>query len=119
VVAAGLTPTQLADSITVKLKKYISDPRVTVVVTAMNSQKIYLLGEVMHPGPTLLQPNMTVLQALASAGFSQFANTKGIYILRSENGKQQKIPVHYRELLKGEGINQSIVLKPGDTIVVP
>jgi len=119
VVASGLTPTQLADSITVKLKKYISDPRVTVVVTAMNSQKIYLLGEVLHPGPTLLQPNMTVLQALASAGFSQFANTKGIYILRSENGKQQKIPVHYRELLKGEGINQSIVLKPGDTIVVP
>jgi polysaccharide export outer membrane protein len=111
VVASGLTPTQLADSIT--------DPRVTVVVTAMNSQKIYLLGEVLHPGPTLLQPNMTVLQALASAGFSQFANTKGIYILRSENGKQQKIPVHYRELLKGEGINQSIVLKPGDTIVVP
>src|ERR1700751_2491353 len=119
VAAAGLTPTQLADSITKQLKKYISDPRVTVVVTAMNSQKIYLLGEVLHPGPTPLQPNMTVLQALASAGFSQFANTKGIYILRSENGKQQKIPVHYRELLKGEGINQSIVLKPGDTIVVP
>lgn len=119
VMAAGLTPTQLADSITTKLKKYIADPRVTVVVTAMNSQKVYLLGEVLHPGPTALQPNMTVLQALASAGFSQFANTKGIYILRSENGKQQKIPVHYRELLKGEGINQSIVLKPGDTIVVP
>jgi len=119
VMAAGLTPTQLADSITTKLKKYIADPRVTVVVTAMNSQKIYLLGEVLHPGPTPLQPNMSVLQALASAGFSQFANTKGIYILRSENGKQQKIPVHYRELLKGEGINQSIILKPGDTIVVP
>jgi polysaccharide export outer membrane protein len=119
VVAAGLTPTQLADSITIKLKKYISDPRVTVVVTAMNSQKIYVIGEVLHPGSTLLQPNMTVLQALASSGFSQFANTKGIYILRSENGKQQKIPVHYRELLKGESINQNVVLKPGDTIVVP
>ena len=119
VVAAGLTPTQLADSITTKLKKYIADPRVTVVVTAMNSQKIYVIGEVLHPGSTLLQPNMTVLQALASSGFSQFANTKGIYILRSENGKQQKIPVHYRELLKGESINQNVVLKPGDTIVVP
>lgn len=119
VVAAGLTPTQLADSITTRLKKYIADPRVTVVVTAMNSQKIYVIGEVLHPGSTLLQPNMTVLQALASSGFSQFANTKGIYILRSENGKQQKIPVHYRELLKGESINQNIVLKPGDTIVVP
>ncbi|HST10686.1 MAG TPA: polysaccharide biosynthesis/export family protein [Terriglobales bacterium] len=119
VVAAGLTPTQLAESITTKLKKYISDPRVTVVVTAMNSQKIYILGEVLHPGTSALTPNMTVLQALASSGFSQFANTKGIYILRAENGKQQKIPVHYRELLKGEGINQNIILKPGDTIVVP
>jgi polysaccharide biosynthesis/export protein len=119
VVAAGLTPTQLADSITTKLKKFISDPRVTVVVTAMNSQKLYILGEVLHPGATVLQPNMTVLQALASAGFTQFANTKGIYLLRNDNGKQQKIPVHYRELIKGESIDQNLVLKPGDTIVVP
>lgn len=117
--AAGLTPTQLADSITDKLKKYISDPRVTVVVTAMNSQKIYILGEVLHPGATMLQPNMTVLQALASAGFTQFANTKGIYLLRSDSGKQQKIAVHYRELLKGESIDQNLALRPGDTIVVP
>ena len=119
VVAAGLTPTQLADAITTRLKKFIADPRVTVVVTAMNSQKIYVLGEVLHPGSTTLQPNMTVLQALASAGFTQFANTKGIYILRTENGKQQKIAVHYRSLIKGESIDQNVVLKPGDTIVVP
>src|SRR6201993_294606 len=84
VVAAGLTPTQLADSITIKLKKYLSDPRVTVVVTAMNSQKVYVMGEVAHTGPMALQPNMTVLQALASAGFTQFANTKGIYVLRMD-----------------------------------
>jgi polysaccharide biosynthesis/export protein len=119
VVASGLTPTQLADSITTRLKKYISDPRVTVVVTAMNSQKIYVLGEVLHPGTLLLQPNMSVLQALASAGFTPFANTKGIYILRNENGKQQKIPVHYRSLIKGEAVDQNLILKPGDTIVVP
>jgi polysaccharide export outer membrane protein len=119
VAASGLTPTQLADSITTRLKKYISDPRVTVVVTAINSQKIYVLGEVLHPGTSPLQPNMTVLQALASSGFTQFANTKGIYILRTENGKQQKIPVHYRSLLKGEGVDQNLTLKPGDTIVVP
>lgn len=119
VVAAGLTPSQLSDSITTKLKKFIADPHVTVVVTAMNSQKIYILGEVLHPGTTLLQPNMTVLQALASSGFTQFANTKGIYILRNENGKQQKIPVHYRSLIKGEAMDQNLVLKPGDTIVVP
>jgi polysaccharide biosynthesis/export protein len=119
VVAAGLTPTQLADSITTKLKKYIADPRVTVVVTAMNSQRIYVMGEVTHTGTMALQPNMTVLQALASAGFTQFANTKGIYVLRMENGKQQKIPVPYRALIKGDAINQNLILKPGDTIVVP
>jgi len=117
--AAGLTPSQLADSISTKLKKYMSDPRVTVIVTAMNSQKIYVLGEVTHTGTMVLQPNMTVLQALASAGFTQFANTKGIYVLRTENGKQQKIPVNYKALLKGASIDQNLVLKPGDTIVVP
>jgi polysaccharide biosynthesis/export protein len=119
VLAAGLTPTQLADSITSKLKKYIADPRVTVVVTAMNSQKIYVLGEVAHTGSMALHPNMTVLQALASAGFTQFANTKGIYVLRTENGKQQKIAVNYRTLIKGEAIDRNLLLKPGDTIVVP
>ena len=119
VVAAGLTPSQLADSISTKLKKYLADPRVTVIVTAMNSQKIYVLGEVTHTGTMPLQPNMTVLQALASAGFTQFANTKGIYLLRTENGKQQKIPVNYRALLKGASIDQNLVLRPGDTIVVP
>ncbi len=119
VVAAGLTPSQLADSIGTKLKKYLADPRVTVIVTAMNSQKIYVLGEVTHTGTMPLQPNMTVLQALASAGFTQFANTKGIYLLRTENGKQQKIPVNYRALLKGASIDQNLILRPGDTIVVP
>jgi polysaccharide export outer membrane protein len=117
--AAGLTPMQLAASISDKLKKYVSDPRVTVVVTAMNSQRIYMLGEVTHTGAMPLIPNMTVLQALASAGFTQFANTKGIYILRTENGKQQKIPFNYKQVIKGESMEQNIPLKPGDTIVVP
>ena len=66
--AAGLTPQQLAESVTEKLKKYIADPRVTVVVTAINSKRIYLVGEVLHAGATPMLPNMTVLQALSSAG---------------------------------------------------
>jgi polysaccharide export outer membrane protein len=66
-----------------------------------------------------LTPNMTVLQALASAGFTQFANTKGIYVLRVENGKQQKLPVNYKKLIKGQAMDQNIQLKPGDTVVVP
>ncbi|HXM61008.1 MAG TPA: polysaccharide biosynthesis/export family protein [Terriglobales bacterium] len=117
--AAGLSPTQLAASITEKLKRYVADPRVTVIVTQINSQKVYVTGEVLHTGAIQLLPNMTVLQALADAGFTQFANTKGIYVLRDENGRQQKIPVNYKRLVKGQAIDQNIILKPGDTIVVP
>ena len=117
--AAGLTPKQLADSITEKLKKFLADPRVTVVVTQINSKRIYLVGEVLHVGATPMLPNMTVLQALSSAGLNQFANTKRIYVLRTENGKQQKLPVNYRKLVKGEQIEQNYLLQPGDTIVVP
>jgi polysaccharide biosynthesis/export protein len=117
--AAGLTPMQLAASIGDKLKKYITDPHVTVEVTQMNSQRIYVMGEVTHPGAMNRTPDMTVLQALASAGFTQFANTKGIYVLRTESGKQSKLPVNYKKLVKGEDMQQNYVLKPGDTIVVP
>ena len=117
--ASGMTPQQLAASLTEKLKKYIADPHVTVVVTTINSKRIYLVGEVLHTGATALSPNMTVLQALSSAGLNQFAKTKGIYVLRTENGRQQKLPVDYRKIVKGERIEQNYVLKPGDTIVVP
>ena len=117
--AAGLTPMQLANSITEKLKKYVSDPHVTVVVTQMNSKRIYAMGEVLKPGPMNLLPDMTVLQALSATGFTQFANTKGIYVLRNEGGKQTKIPINYKKLIKGEEMDQNLVLKPGDTIVVP
>ena len=117
--AAGLTPLQLKDSITEKLKKFIADPRVTVVVTAMNSQRIFVSGEVLHSGPTPLLPHMTMLQALSQAGFTQFANLKAIYLLRIENGKQEKIPFNYKEVIKGNHPEQNVMLKPGDTVVVP
>jgi len=117
--ADGLTPLQLKDSITEKLKKYIADPRVTVVVTAMNSRRIFVTGEVAHTGPMALLPHMTMLQALAQAGFTQFANLKAIYLLRTENGKQEKYPFNYKEVIKGNHPEQNIALKPGDTVVVP
>jgi len=119
ITAAGLTPLQLRDTIMDKLRKYIADPRVTVVVTGMNSRRVFATGEVTHTGPMTLLPHMTMLQALAQAGFTQFANTKGIYLLRTENGKQQKIPFNYKEVVKGNHPEQNIELKPGDTIVVP
>lgn len=119
ITAAGLTPLQLRDTITEKLKKYIADPRVTVVVTGMNSRRVFVTGEVTHTGPMTLLPHMTVLQALAQAGFTQFANPKAIYLLRTENGNQQKIPFNYKEVVKGNHPEQNIQLRPGDTIVVP
>ncbi len=118
--AAGLTALQLASVITEQLKKFIANPQVTVIVTTVNSQKIYVLGEVLRPGVLPLLPNMTVLQAVASAGgFTQYANEKGVYVLRAENGQQVKHPFNYKEVVKGVNIQQNIVLKPGDTIVVP
>jgi polysaccharide biosynthesis/export protein len=117
--AAGFTPIQLGESVTDKLKKYVADPHVTVVVTQINSKRIYMVGEVAHTGPMSMLPNMTALQALSSAGLTQFANTKRIYVLRMENGRQQKMPVNYRKLVKGEQMEQNYLLRPGDTIVVP
>jgi len=117
--AAGLTPMQLKDSITEKLKKYIADPRVTVVVVAMHSRRVFVTGEVTHPGAMPLLPSMTVLQALATSGFTQFANLKGIYVLRTVNGAQTRLPFNYREVVKGHHPEQNILLKSGDTVVVP
>ena len=89
------------------------------MVTAINSKRVYLVGEVTHSGGMTMLPHMTVLQALSTAGLNQFANTKKIYVLRTQNGKQEKLPVNYRKLVKGEAMEQNYMLQPGDTIVVP
>ena len=82
---------QLTNQITEKLKKFLTDPHVTVTVTAVNSRRVYIIGEVARPGAFPLQPNMTVLQALTSAGGpSPYAKTTKIYMLRTENGVQTK-----------------------------
>ena len=118
--AAGMTPTQLAGDLTTKFKKFVSDPQVTVIVTAINSQRIYILGEASRPGAYPLLPGMTVLQALSSAGgFTIFADLKKIYVLRKEAGKQQKFPFNYKEVIAGKNPDQNIELKAGDQIVVP
>jgi polysaccharide biosynthesis/export protein len=117
--AAGLTPMQLGLNITERLKKYIQDPSVSVVVTAVNSQRIFMIGEVGRVGPLALTPGMTPLQAISAAGgLTTFANSKHIYILRGPQGKQVKIPFNYKLALKGDS-TQLISLQPGDTVVVP
>jgi polysaccharide biosynthesis/export protein len=118
--AAGRTPLQLAADITTGLKKFVTDPQVTVIVTTINSQRVYILGEVARAGAYPLLPNMTVLQALSSGGgFTQFAKLKNIYVLRVEDGKQVKHPFNYKDVIAGKAADQNIVLKAGDTIVVP
>jgi len=118
--AAGLTPMQLSVAISDGLKRFITAPQVTVTVADINSRRVYVTGEVSHAGSFALLPNMTVLQALTSAGgFTQFAKLKNIYILRTVNGKQVTFPFNYKEVVKGHNQEQNILLESGDLIVVP
>jgi polysaccharide export outer membrane protein len=118
--ASGLTALQLSKAIREGLTKYLTSPEVTVTVTEINSRRVYLTGEVARAGAFPLLPNMTVLQALSSAGgFTQFAKLKNIYVLRNEGGKQVKHPFNYKEVVKGKNQEEDILLQPGDVIVVP
>ena len=118
--AAGLTPMELQAEVTKGLKGFISNPQVTIIVTQINSRRVYVLGEVAHPGAFAMLPHMTVLQALSSAGgLGQFAKSSGIYVLRTENGRQVTFPFNYKEVVRGKRADQNITLQPGDTIVVP
>lgn len=118
--ASGLTPMQLADSLTEKLKKYMAQPQVTVIVTQINSQRVYVIGNVARPGAYPLIPGMTMLQALSSAGgFLQFANEKKVFLLRTVNGKQTKFYFNYKDVINGKKESQNLTIEAGDTIVVP
>lgn len=117
--AAGLTPTELGAKLTTDYKKYIQDPLVTVLVQQVNSQRIYIVGEVGRVGPVALTPGMTPIQAIASAGgLTPYANKKRIYILRGPQGNQEKIPFNYKAALKGD-TKQNLTLQPNDTVVIP
>jgi polysaccharide biosynthesis/export protein len=118
--AAGLTAMQLAGVIREGLTKYLMSPQVTVTVTTINSRRVYITGEALRTGALPLLPNMTVLQALSSAGgFTPFARIKDIYVLRIENGRQTKFPFHYKDVVKGKRPEDNILLQPNDVIVIP
>lgn len=117
--ASGQTPEALSKELTEKLSKFISAPKVTVVVQQANSHKIFVVGQVLRPGSYSLLPNMTVLQAISTAGgVSEFGNAKKTMVLRTENGKQTKYPFDYKSAIKGD-VKQIFELKAGDTILVP
>lgn len=118
--ASGLTPLELTSQITQKLKKYYQDPKVSVVVTEIHSKLVFLIGEVNKKGPVEMTSGMTLLEAISSAGgLTDFANAKKIYILRNQDkGSQVRVPVRYKDALKGDS-DSNVALKPGDTIIVP
>jgi len=119
--AAGRTPLKLEVEIASRLKNYISEPEVTVIVQQINSQKFNILGQVNKPGTFVIANSPTVLDAIALAGgFRDFAKQKSIYILRQNaDGTQTRIPFNYKEVVKGQNPAQNIKIQPRDTIVVP
>jgi len=118
--AAGLTPLQLKQSLTEKLKNFIDSPNVSVVVTEANSFKVYVTGEVRTPGVYRLRSETTLLQIIPMAGgFTEWANQKKILIIRKEGGKERRITANYKKILEGEDRGSNVLLKPGDTVIVP
>ena len=118
--AAGLTPDQLRLQLTEAAAKFIEEPTVTVVVKQINSRKVFLTGNVARPGAYALSAPTTVLQLLATAGgVSEFAKSKDIRIMRTENGRAVSYKFNYREVIVGKNLKQDIHLKPGDTVIVP
>jgi polysaccharide export outer membrane protein len=116
----GLTPADVERRITEKLSKVIIAADVTVIVTQVNSKKIYVIGAVKNEGPIPMKYRMTVLQALTEAGgLTDYAKRKKIYVLRAESGRQYRLPFNYEEVIRGERIEQNIWMQADDTLVVP
>lgn len=117
--AAGVQPGELQQQILALAGKYINDPNVTVVVRTVNSRKIYVTGRVADPGTFDLRGPMTVMQALALAGgLTDYADGKNITILR-RGPDSPVLRFNYRDVARGRKLEQNIVLRPGDTVVVP
>ncbi len=118
--AAGQTPAALEKDIASKLKNYISEPEVTVMVQQVNSQKFNILGQVVRPGAYVIANSPTVLDAIALAGgFRDFAKQKSIYVLRQGPDGETRLPFNYKDVAQGKNMSQNIKLQPRDTIIVP
>jgi len=118
--AAGLTPEALKAAIRTAASKLIEDPAITVIVRQINSRKVFITGQVTTPGAHVLTGPLTVMQLISLAGgLTEFAKKKDITVMRTENGKQVVLPFNYNDVAKGKNLAQNVVLKPGDTVVVP
>jgi polysaccharide export outer membrane protein len=118
--AAGKTIDQLTAEIVERLNKYIPSPVVTVTLQENLGNRIYVTGRVVKPGVYLVNQDVTVTQALAMAGgLTPFAELKEIKILRREGDIERAIPFNYKQVQRGERLEQNIILRPGDTVLVP
>lgn len=119
--ARNKTVSELQQELTNKLKKYISDPVVTVSIQEIKGNKVYVIGQVQKPGDFVVNPRVDVMQALSMAGgTTPFAALNDIMILRRmENGQQQALPFKYADVVRGRNLDQNIMLQAGDVVVVP
>jgi polysaccharide export outer membrane protein len=118
--AAGLTPEQLRLALLEAAKKFVAEPTVSVIVRQINSRKVFVTGQVTRPAAYPLIAPTTVMQMIANAGgLNDYADGKKIVIIRTEAGRQTHIKFNYEDVRKGKKLEQNILLKPGDTIVVP
>ena len=118
--AAGLTPDQLRVAVEKAASKYMSEPNATVIVKAINSRKVHILGNVGKAGTYPLTGDMTVLQLIAGAGgLQEYADEKHITVMRKEDGKDRVFKFNYKDVIHQKKLQQNIVLKPGDTVIVP
>lgn len=119
VAVAGLSPRQIQQLLTEKLKSILTNPQVTVSVAEVRSKMVYITGEVGKPGAYSVASPLNVLQLIARAGgLNEFANRKNIYVLRGGD-KKNRLHFNYKEVVKGKNSEQNIILQPGDTVVVP
>jgi polysaccharide export outer membrane protein len=118
--AAGQTPLQLREVLAGRLKTYIENPIVSVTVMETNSYKVFVSGEVKTPGVYRIRSETSLLQVIPMAGgFTEWANQKKILILRKEDGKEKRITVNYKKIVEGEDASANVILRPGDTVIVP
>jgi polysaccharide biosynthesis/export protein len=118
--ARNKTVAELQTELTAKLKKFISDPVVTVSIQEIKGNKVYVIGQVQKPGDFVVNPRVDVMQALSMAGgTTPFAALGDIMILRRTDAGQQALPFKYTEVVRGHNLQQNIILQAGDVVVVP
>jgi polysaccharide export outer membrane protein len=118
--ASGLTPMQLQEQITERMREFVSSPNVTVVVLKIASRSVSIVGEVNRPGIYYLGSRMTVLELLARAGgLKENAKEKDISVVRTEGNRSIRFPFNYKDVSKGKNLKQNIALKNGDVVIVP